>query len=116
MKAFEILRQISKVYGEKLSEIEWYGNGLDMLKMAAQMFLMRNEVGGRRPSFITENVVEKVAGKVNDNKHFTISSLSDKFPQVLKSFFYDIVIKHTIYRRWCSLGWNNWITPRTVQI
>ncbi|GBM08372.1 hypothetical protein AVEN_108370-1 [Araneus ventricosus] len=52
-----------------------------------------------RPSVITENLVQKVDGKVQESRHFTISSLSDDFLQESRSVLYGIVTEHLNYRR-----------------
>ncbi|GBL96725.1 hypothetical protein AVEN_111860-1 [Araneus ventricosus] len=55
-----------------------------------------------RPSVITEDLVEKVGEKVREIRRFTISSLSNEFPQVSRSFLYGIVTEHLNYRKLCS--------------
>ncbi|GBO26826.1 hypothetical protein AVEN_13180-1 [Araneus ventricosus] len=49
-----------------------------------------------RPSVITEDLVQKVDGKLLENRRFTISSLSNGCPQVSRSVIYGIVTEHII--------------------
>ncbi|GBL93875.1 hypothetical protein AVEN_153635-1 [Araneus ventricosus] len=56
-----------------------------------------------QPFVITEDLVQKVDGKVRENRFFTISSLSNEFPQVSRSVLYGIVTEHLNYRKLCSL-------------
>ncbi|GBO26934.1 hypothetical protein AVEN_269373-1 [Araneus ventricosus] len=50
-----------------------------------------------RPSVITEDLVQNVGGKVRENRRFTISSLTNEFPQVSKSTLYGIVTEYLNY-------------------
>lgn len=85
--------------------MEWYGNRLELLKMAARMFMMRNEV-------ITEDLVQKVDEKVNENRHVTISSLSDEFPQASRTVLYEIVTERLNYRKLYS----RWVPKMLTEV
>ncbi|GBO06420.1 hypothetical protein AVEN_103236-1 [Araneus ventricosus] len=52
----------------------------------------------RRPSVVTEDLGQKVDGKVLENIRFTISSLSNEFPQVSRRVLYGIVTENLDYR------------------
>ncbi|GBO28995.1 hypothetical protein AVEN_133416-1 [Araneus ventricosus] len=77
-----------------------------------------------RPSGITEDLVQKVDGKVRENRYFTISSLCNEFPQVSRSILYGIVTEHLNQRKLYSLwssncflrGWNSKASCRIRQI
>ncbi|GBN00672.1 hypothetical protein AVEN_201173-1 [Araneus ventricosus] len=56
-----------------------------------------------RPSVITEDLVQKVNGKVQEYRGFKISSLSNEFPQVSRSVLHGIVTKQLNYYKLCSL-------------
>lgn len=44
VKATEIRRQMSEVYGESIKRVmEWQGSGLELLKLAATIFMMRKQ-------------------------------------------------------------------------
>ncbi|GBM99835.1 hypothetical protein AVEN_4741-1 [Araneus ventricosus] len=64
---------------------------------------VHNEGGSGRPSVITEDLAQKVHGKVRENRRLTISSLSNEFPQVSKSALHRIVTEHLHYRKLCLL-------------
>ncbi|GBM49042.1 hypothetical protein AVEN_153554-1 [Araneus ventricosus] len=55
-----------------------------------------------RPSVITEDLVQQVDGKVRENILFTISSLSNEFPQVSRSVLYGIGTEHLNYPMECD--------------
>lgn len=44
MKPVEIQSQVNEVYGKTLWAMEWYEDALELLEMAAQMFMMKNEM------------------------------------------------------------------------
>ena len=46
-----------------------------------------------RPSVISDDLLLKVDEKVKMNRRFTISSLSEEFPQVSHSVLYEVVSK-----------------------
>ncbi|GBL55464.1 hypothetical protein AVEN_91243-1 [Araneus ventricosus] len=54
-------------------------------------------------SSVIEDLVQKVDGKVRENRRFTISFLSNEFPQVSRSVLYGIVTEHLNYRKLYSL-------------
>ncbi|GBN86697.1 hypothetical protein AVEN_95556-1 [Araneus ventricosus] len=56
-----------------------------------------------RPSAITEDLVQIVDGKVRENRRFTISSLSNEFPQVSRRVLYGTKTERLNYRETCSL-------------
>ncbi|GBM34254.1 hypothetical protein AVEN_206831-1 [Araneus ventricosus] len=55
-----------------------------------------------RPSVITEDLVQNVDG-VRENRRFTISSLSNEFPQLSTSVLCGILTEHLNYCKSCSL-------------
>ncbi|GBM53224.1 hypothetical protein AVEN_14243-1 [Araneus ventricosus] len=59
---------------------------------------MYDEERSRRPSVITEDLVQKVDGEVLENRRFTISTLSNEFPQVSGCVLYGTVTEHLNYR------------------
>ncbi|GBN72669.1 hypothetical protein AVEN_211056-1 [Araneus ventricosus] len=63
---------------------------------------IHNEERSGRPSVITEDLVQKVDGKVRENRFFSISTLSNEFPQVSRSVLYGIVSEHLNYLKLCS--------------
>ncbi|GBM47856.1 hypothetical protein AVEN_91841-1 [Araneus ventricosus] len=55
------------------------------------------------PSVITEDMLQKVDLKVCENRRFTISFLSNEFPQDSRCVLYGILTEHLNYRELFSL-------------
>jgi transposase len=55
-----------------------------------------------RPSVVTNELVQKIDGKVRDNRRFTISELSDEFPQISRTVLYEIVTESLGYKKYCA--------------
>ena len=100
VKAVDIHRQLCEVYGQNIMS-----DG--MVRKWARAFKdgrtnVHDEERSGRPSVITDDVVQKVDEKVTENRRFTISSLSEAFPQVSRSVVYEIVTERLHYRKLCS--------------
>ena len=87
VKAVEIHRNICEVYGQNTMSDE-------MVRKWVRAFtdVHGGERSGR-PSVISDDLLQKVDEKVKMNRRFTISSLSEEFPQVSRSVLYEIVSK-----------------------
>ncbi|GBM78313.1 hypothetical protein AVEN_139728-1 [Araneus ventricosus] len=101
VKAAEIHRQISEVYGENIMNE-------GMVRKSVRAFKddptnANDEERSGRPSVVTEDSVQKVDGKIRENRRFTISSFSNEFPQVSITVLYGIVTEHLNHRKWRSL-------------
>jgi len=55
-----------------------------------------------RPSVITDALKEKVNRIIRENRHFTISKVYEKCPEVSRALVYQIVTKHLQYRKICA--------------
>ena len=55
-----------------------------------------------RPSVITDALKEKVNRIIQENRHFTISEVYEKCPEVSRALVYQIVTKHLQYRKICA--------------
>jgi len=55
-----------------------------------------------RPSVITDVLKEKVNRIIRENRHFTISEVYEKCPEVSRALVYQIVTKHLKYRKICA--------------
>ncbi|GBL84136.1 Histone-lysine N-methyltransferase SETMAR [Araneus ventricosus] len=55
-----------------------------------------------RPSVITDEMVASVEAKVLENRRFTISALSNDFPEVSRSVLYKIVSEKLNFKELCS--------------
>lgn len=98
--AADIHRRMSRVYGEKfMSEgvvREWCRNFKDGRTD------VHDEGGQGRKSVVTDNLVQRVDKVVRENRRFTISVLSRKFPEISRSSLYAIVTDHLGYRKLCA--------------
>ena len=89
LSAAEIHRQICEVYGDTvMSEskvrkwVREFKDGRDNV---------RDEGRSGRPSLITDELVASVEARIRENRRFTITGLSDEFPDVLRSVLHNIV-------------------------
>ncbi|GBM06346.1 hypothetical protein AVEN_121386-1 [Araneus ventricosus] len=55
-----------------------------------------------RPSVITNDMVASVEAKILENRRFTISTLSNDFPEVSRSVLYKIVSEKLNFQKLCS--------------
>ncbi|GBN72461.1 hypothetical protein AVEN_82501-1 [Araneus ventricosus] len=101
VKAANIHRQISEVYGENITSEGMVRKWVRAFKDGRRNVHDKERSG--RFSLITEDLVQIVDEKVRENRRFTISSLSDEFPEVSGSVFYGIVTEHLNYRKLCFL-------------
>jgi len=52
---------------------------------------VHDEARSGRPSLVDDDLVHKVNERVRDNRRFTISDLSLRFPQISSTLLYEIV-------------------------
>lgn len=100
VKAAEIHRQISEVYGEKTMSDGMVRKWVRAFKDGRTN--VHDEERSGRPSVITEDLVQTVDEKVRVNRRFTITSLSSEFSQISRSVLYEIVTERLNYRKLCS--------------
>ncbi|GFR00227.1 uncharacterized protein TNCT_683051 [Trichonephila clavata] len=60
---------------------------------------VHDEERNRRPSLINNDLVELGRQRVMENLHFTITELSSRFPQILRSLLHEIVTKHLLFKK-----------------
>jgi hypothetical protein len=65
---------------------------------------MHDDPRSGRPSVVNEDLVRAVEEKIQENRRFTISSLSLHFPQILWPVLHEIVSDKLGFRKLCS-GW-----------
>jgi hypothetical protein len=85
MKPADIHRQLCEVYGE-------HAMSYSMVRKWARHFNegpknMHDDPRSGRPSVVNEDLVRTVEEKIQENRRFTISSLSLHFPQISLSLF-----------------------------
>ncbi|GBN67147.1 hypothetical protein AVEN_136865-1 [Araneus ventricosus] len=54
-----------------------------------------------RPSVITDDMVASLEAKILENRRFTISTLSDDFPEVSRSVLYKIISEKLNFKKLC---------------
>ena len=89
----EIHQRLVAVYGEHIM------NAASVRKWCT-MFANDAEKSGR-PSVITDALKEKANRIIRENRHFTISEVYDKCPEVSRALVYQIVTKYLQYRKIC---------------
>jgi len=57
-----------------------------------------------RPSVITDALKQKVNLIIRENRHFTISEMYDKCPEVSRALVYQIVTKHFNTSKFVQVG------------
>ena len=55
-----------------------------------------------RPSVITDSLKQKVNRIIRENRHFTISEVYEKCPEVFRTVVYETVTEHLQYRKICA--------------
>ena len=102
MKPIEIHRELCGVYGNKVmtesSVRKWciqFKNGRTNV---------HDEEKSGRPSIVTDDLVAEVDEKIRENRRFTITELSQCFPQVSQTLLFEIVTQklgyHKFFARW----------------
>ncbi|GBM65774.1 hypothetical protein AVEN_129028-1 [Araneus ventricosus] len=81
VKAAEINLQISEVCEENIMSEGMVRKWVSAFKDGAPP----DEERSGRPSVVTEDLMQKDDGKVRENRSFTISFLSNEFPQVSRN-------------------------------
>ncbi|XP_035233307.1 uncharacterized protein LOC118205125 [Stegodyphus dumicola] len=98
--AAEIHRRMSRVYGNSFMSDgvvrEWCRNFKDGRTD------VHDEGGQGRKSVVTDDIVQRVDQAVKQNRRFTISKLSMKFPEVSRSSLFSIVTEQLRYRKVCA--------------
>lgn len=98
--AVEIHRRMSRVYGDSFMSDgvvrEW------CRKFKDGRTDVHDEGGQGRKSVATDDIVQRVDQAVKENRRFTISELSMKFPEVSRSSLYSIVTEQLGYRKVCA--------------
>lgn len=100
VKPVEIYRQIKDVYGENAMSDgmvrKW------VRKFNEGRTNVHDEARSGRPSVVNDDLVRKVDEKIKENRRFTITMLSNKFPQISRTVLYEIVVDNLGYHKLCS--------------
>ncbi|KFM58918.1 Histone-lysine N-methyltransferase SETMAR, partial [Stegodyphus mimosarum] len=60
------------------------------------------EARSGRPSVVTDDLVRKVDEAIHENRRFTMTTLSEAFPQISRTVLFEIVSDRLNYRKLCS--------------
>ncbi|GBO09829.1 hypothetical protein AVEN_175805-1 [Araneus ventricosus] len=100
LSAAHIHRQICEVYGATVmcegKERKWVRD------FQAGRDNVHDDSRSGRPSVITDDMVSSVKVKILENRSFTISTLSNDFPEVSRSVLYKIVSEKLNFKKLCS--------------
>lgn len=110
LKAIDIHREICAVYGQNIMSDGMVRKWIRAFKDGRTN--VHDEERSGRPSVISEDLVQKVDQTVRESRRFTITSLSDGFPQVSRSVLYEIVTKRLDYRKVCS----RWVPKMLTEV
>ncbi|XP_035213014.1 uncharacterized protein LOC118186946 [Stegodyphus dumicola] len=98
--AARIHRRMSRVYGNSCMSDgvvrEW------CRKFKDGRTDVHDEGGQGRKSVAADDIVQRVDQAVKQNRRFTISELSMKFPKVSRSSLYSIITEQLRYRKMCA--------------
>ncbi|KFM64655.1 hypothetical protein X975_15766, partial [Stegodyphus mimosarum] len=99
VKPVEIYRQVTEVYGE-------YAISDGMVRKWVRMFNagrtnVHAEARSGRP-VVTDDLVRKVDEAIHENRRFTMTTLSEAFPQISRTVLFEIVSDHLNYCKLCS--------------
>ncbi|GBO01995.1 hypothetical protein AVEN_102938-1 [Araneus ventricosus] len=115
--AAEIHRRMSKVYGET------FMSDRKVRKWCRNFDAGRTDVhdagGQRRKPVSTDDLVQRVDQAIRGNRRFTISGLSNLFPEISRSILYTIVSERLEYRKLCArwaLSFLMTMRGRTLQL
>ena len=96
----EIHRRLVAFYGEHVM------NAASVRKWCTMFRNGRTDVHDAersgRPSVITDASKQKVNRIIRENRHFTVSVVYEKCPEVSRALVYQIVTKHLKYRKICA--------------
>lgn len=110
VKSIDIHREICAVYGENIMSEGMVRKWVRSFKDGRSN--VHDEERSGRPSVITDDLVGKVDQKIQENRRFTISTLSEQFPQVSRSVVYEIVTERLHYRKLCS----RWVPKMLTEV
>jgi len=98
--AAEIHRRLCRVYGDNVMSDscmrEWCRKFRDGCTDVC------DEGGQERRSIVTDELVQKVNQRLHGKRRFTISELSEEFPQTLRTTLYRIVTDRLVYHTFCA--------------
>jgi transposase len=100
MRPADIDRQICEVYGEHAMSDSMVRRWVRHFSEGREN--VHDDPRSGRPSVVNEDLVRTVEEKIQENRRFTISSLSLNFPQISLSLLHEIVSDKLRFRKLCS--------------
>jgi transposase len=100
MKPAEIHRQLCEVYGEHAMSDSVVRRWVRHCHERREN--VHDDPRSGRPSVVNEDLVHAVDEKIQENRQFTISSLSLHFPQISWSLLHEILSDKLCFRKLCS--------------
>lgn len=100
MKASDIHRELCSVYGENVMCDSAVRKWCRLFQEGRTN--VHDEPKSGRPSVITDDLVNQINEKVRENRKFTITDLSDCFPQISRSLVHNIVTEKLGYHKFCA--------------
>ena len=98
--AAEFHRRLCRVYGDNVmsdsSVSEW------CRKFRDGRTDVHDECGQGRHSTVTDEIVQNIDQSMRGNRRFTISELSEEFPQISTTILYRIVTDRLAYHAFCA--------------
>ena len=63
---------------------------------------IHDEERSGRPSIVSDELVQKIYGKVRENRRFSISELYEQFAQISWTVLYEVVTESLGYQKFCA--------------
>jgi len=100
LHASEIRRQLVEVYGESVMSEGKVRQWCRSFKEGRSN--VHDEDRSGRPSVVSENLIERIDTKIRENRRFTITELSEQFPEVSRTVLYELVTEELQYHKICA--------------
>lgn len=105
----EIHRQICQVYGPDIMSKQMVRRWCRQFSEGRQS--VHDEQRSGRPSLINDDLVELVRQRILENRRFTITELSNHFPQISRTVLHEIVTQHLQFKKVCCRWVPKNLTP-----
>ena len=102
MTLAEIRRQLCDVYGEHAMSSSMVRRWVRLFNVGREN--VHDDPWSGRPFVVKEDLVHAVEEKIRENRRFTITPLSQHFPQISRSLLHEIVSNKFKFRKLCA-GW-----------
>lgn len=100
VKPVDIHRELCSVYGADIMSYTAVKKWCVIVR--AGRTNVHDEKRSGRPSVVTDDIVDQIHRKVRENRRFTITDLSQLFPQISRTVVYEILTEKLGYRKFCA--------------